>query len=92
MFTKYECRRTDHVHVRFRTRDNGERLIDRCIVAGERVRISINNRYNTYYFGGDKYVVFSEHGWIGGKNNFLGILFIVLGALSFLIAISFFFA
>lgn len=61
-------------------------------MAGERVRISINNRYNTYDFGGDKYVVFSERAWIGGKNNFLGILFIVLGALSFLIAISFFFA
>lgn len=62
------------------------------IAAGAQVRISIRNQYNTYGFSGKKYVVLSENSWVGGKNNFLGIVFIVLGALAFLIAISFFVA
>ena len=56
------------------------------------MRINVRNQYNTYGFSGKKYVVISENSWVGGKNNFLGIVFIVLGALAFLIAISFFVA
>ena len=37
--------------------------------------ITIDNRYNTYQFGGKKYVVLSENSWVGGKNNFLGEFF-----------------
>lgn len=56
------------------------------------VRFSVRNKYNTYGFGGKKYLVLTENSWVGGKNDFLGILFIVLGGLAFLIAISFFVA
>jgi len=52
--------------------------------------VTVNNRYNTYDFDGKKYVVLSENSWVGGKNNFLGILMIVLGSLAILIALAFF--
>lgn len=67
-------------------------VINEKLVAGETVSIAVNNRYNTYDFNGGKYLIFSENAWIGGKNNFLGILFIALGVMSFVIAITFFFA
>lgn len=58
--------------------------------AGSTVSVTVNNRYNTYDFGGKKYVVLSENSWVGGKNTFLGILMIVLGALALAIALGFF--
>lgn len=54
--------------------------------------IRVNNRYNTYDYGGAKHVVLSENSWVGGKNNFLGILMIILGALALIIAFAFFVA
>jgi hypothetical protein len=65
-------------------------VINQDIPAGSTVSVRVNNRYNTYDFGGKKYVVLSENSWVGGKNNFLGILMIVLGALALIIALSFF--
>lgn len=63
-----------------------------CVSAGSTVTVRVLNRYNTYDYGGAKYVVLSENSWVGGKNNFLGILLIVLGALALLIAFAFFIA
>lgn len=60
--------------------------------AGSTVAVRVVNRYNTYDYGGAKHVVLSENSWVGGKNNFLGILLIVLGALALLIAFAFFIA
>jgi hypothetical protein len=67
-------------------------VINQDIPGGSTVTVRVLNRYNTYDYGGAKYVVLSENSWVGGKNNFLGILLIVLGALALLIAFAFFIA
>ncbi|KAI5432436.1 variant 2, ALA-interacting subunit 3, partial [Lathyrus oleraceus] len=49
----------------------------------------IENNYNTYQFGGRKSVVLSTTTWIGGKNDFFGIAYILIGGLSWLYSLVF---
>lgn len=58
--------------------------------AGTVVTLNVQNRYNLYDFGGQKSLVLATESWMGGKNNFLGILYIVLGGLAWLISFGFF--
>ena len=60
--------------------------------AGSTVRIRVANRYNTYDFGGSKSVILTTNSWVGGRNNFLGALWITIGGLSLLVALAFFLA
>jgi len=64
-------------------------IIHTPILAGSTVRIRVENRFNTYDFGGAKEVVLSTNSWMGGKNLFLGIAYLVVGGLAFLTALSF---
>jgi len=57
---------------------------------GSQVKVKINNRYNTYRFGGEKRVVLSTTSFLGGKNFFIGVAYLVVGGLSFLIGCVFF--
>ena len=43
--------------------------------------------YAVNAFDGGKYLVLSEKSWLGGKNNFLGVAYIVVGALSIISAV-----
>ncbi|CAK8542865.1 unnamed protein product [Lathyrus sativus] len=55
----------------------------------DEITIVIKNNYNTYEFGGRKSVVLSTTTWIGGKNDFLGIAYIIIGGLSWLYSLVF---
>lgn len=44
----------------------------------------INNKYNVSYFGGEKSVIFSTSSILGGRNTFLGTLYIILSVVCLL--------
>uniref|UniRef100_A0A7E4WA15 Cell cycle control protein n=1 Tax=Panagrellus redivivus TaxID=6233 RepID=A0A7E4WA15_PANRE len=58
--------------------------------AGDYVLV-INNIYPVKQFNGRKQFVISTASWAGGKNSFLGIIYIVVGGLCFLVGFLFIF-
>ena len=63
--------------------------INRDLKQGEKIDIAINNNYDVSHYKGKKKIVLSNATKFGGKNKFLGISYIVVGALSILCAIIF---
>ena len=63
--------------------------INRDLKKGETIDITINNQYNVNNYKGKKKIVLSNATKFGGKNKFLGVSYIVVGALSILCAILF---
>uniref|UniRef100_A0A7N0TG76 ALA-interacting subunit n=1 Tax=Kalanchoe fedtschenkoi TaxID=63787 RepID=A0A7N0TG76_KALFE len=53
------------------------------------VNVTLENNYNTYSFNGKKRLVLSTTSWLGGKNDFLGIAYLTVGALCFFLAMMF---
>jgi len=51
--------------------------------------VNISNNYDVSSFGGRKSFVISTISWIGGKNDFLGYAYIIVGAACFLIGAIF---
>eukprot|EP00762_Andalucia_godoyi_P000556 ANDGO_05291.mRNA.1 ALA-interacting subunit 1 len=51
--------------------------------------LSITDNFPVQEFSGKKYMVLSTAAWIGGKNPFLGIAYLVVGSLSMLFGIVF---
>ncbi|MCO5566527.1 hypothetical protein L7F22_020204 [Adiantum nelumboides] len=64
--------------------------IEQDLAAGSTLSITIDNVYNTYSFGGKKKLVLSTTSWLGGKNDFLGVAYIVVGSLCVILALVFF--
>jgi len=63
--------------------------IEQPVPAGN-LTIAINSVFPVASFDGAKYVVLSTTSWAGGKNNFLGVAYIVVGALSLAISMILF--
>lgn len=55
------------------------------------VTVRINNRYDVGSYEGTKSIVLSESTWIGGRNLFLGIAYIVVGSICLFVGALFFF-
>jgi len=63
--------------------------INETLTNGTSYTMSISNFYNVTAFNGQKFIVLSTVNSFGGRNNFLGISYIVVGSICVLMAIAF---
>lgn len=56
----------------------------------DRINITIHNNYNTYGFGGEKSIILSTTSWLGGQDEFLGVLQITVGSACLFVGLVYF--
>ena len=56
---------------------------------GDKLYFKINNTYKVDHYGGDKSIILSTANKFGGKNVFMGVCFIIVGALSLILGFAF---
>jgi len=66
------------------------RMPDLDLYAGDNFTVTLTNVYPVSSFDGEKAIVLSTTSWLGGKNDFLGYAYLVVGAICWLLAILFF--
>ncbi|KAJ4843762.1 ALA-interacting subunit 3 [Turnera subulata] len=55
------------------------------------IDVEVQNNYNSYGYGGKKNLILSTSSWIGGKNDFLGFAYLIIGGFCFSMAVTFIF-
>ena len=65
------------------------RITDRDLKAGNEIEVTIDNKYDVSSFNGEKYLILSTTNSLGGKNTFLSISYIVIGAISVILCAIF---
>ncbi|KAL3645208.1 ALA-interacting subunit 3 [Castilleja foliolosa] len=63
--------------------------IETDLEVNDEIEVVVKNNYNTYDFNGKKKIVISTTTWIGGKNNFLGRVYIAVGGLCLIIGVAY---
>ena len=63
--------------------------IERDIESGDEIKVNIESKYNVDIYKGKKKIILSNATKFGGKNTFLAISYIVVGALSLISAVVF---
>lgn len=56
---------------------------------GDYFTVQIDNNFEVSSFGGSKYIVLSTTSWLGGKNEFLGWAYYVVGILCIVFGLAF---
>ena len=64
--------------------------IDKDLKKDDVISINVQSRFNVTSFAGKKRLVLSTISWIGGKNAFLGVAYIIVGSVSAVLSIGFF--
>jgi len=65
------------------------RLPTLTLNAGDVLNVSVVNVFPVSAFSGEKAIIISTTSWIGGKNDFLGYAYIVIGAICGFLAVAF---
>lgn len=61
-------------------------IIHRDLDKGSQLTVNVKNAFPVAAFKGTKSIVISTTSWLGGKNDFLGYAYIMVGSLCFLLA------